>query len=83
MSAPPAQPVSSGAFQPLNSIWNHKLLVILVAFIVAVGGTYVAYIKGTAVYRATAVIYVAPRFANILRTPRSSSSSHSPSFSSS
>lgn len=66
MSAPPAQPVSSGAFQPLNSIWNHKLLVILVAFIVAVGGTYVAYIKGTAVYRATAVIYVAPRFANIL-----------------
>ncbi len=66
MSAPPAQPVSSGAFQPLNSIWNHKLLVILVAFIVASGGTYVAWIKGTAVYSATAVIYVAPRFANIL-----------------
>lgn len=67
MSAPPpAQPVSSGAFQPLNSIWNHKLLVILVALIVASGGTYVAWIKGTAVYGTTAVIYVAPRFANIL-----------------
>ncbi|EGV17685.1 GumC family protein [Thiocapsa marina] len=66
MSAPPTQPVSSGAFQPLNSIWNHKLLIVLVALVVATGGTYVAYIKGTAVYRATAVIYVAPRFANIL-----------------
>ncbi|UHD18698.1 GumC family protein [Thiocapsa bogorovii] len=66
MSAPPTQPASSGAFQPLNSIWNHKLLIVLVAFVVAIGGTYVAYIKGTAVYRATAVIYVAPRFANIL-----------------
>jgi capsular polysaccharide biosynthesis protein len=66
LSAPPTQPASSGAFQPLNSIWNHKLLIVLVAFVVAIGGTYVAYIKGTAVYRATAVIYVAPRFANIL-----------------
>ncbi|MBK1643670.1 hypothetical protein CKO25_03140 [Thiocapsa imhoffii] len=66
MNAPPPQPTSTGAFQPLNSIWNHKVLVILIAFIVATGGTYVAYIKGTAVYRATAVIYVAPRFANIL-----------------
>jgi uncharacterized protein involved in exopolysaccharide biosynthesis len=66
VSTPPAQPTSSGAFQPLDSIWNHKLLVVLVAFIVAIGGTYVAYIKGTAVYRVTAVIYVAPRFANIL-----------------
>lgn len=61
-----AQPMGTGAFQPLNSIWNHKLLVLLVASIVAVGGTYVAWIKGTAIYQATAVIYVAPRFANVL-----------------
>jgi Mrp family chromosome partitioning ATPase len=67
VSAPSsAPPPSSGAFQPLNSIWNHKLLVVLVALVVASGGTYVAWVKGTAVYSTTAVIYVAPRFANIL-----------------
>lgn len=66
MTGAPAAPAATGAFQPLNSVWNHKLLVVIVALVVAVGGTFVAYIKGTAVYRATAVIYVAPRFASLL-----------------
>lgn len=66
----PSAPASTGAFQPLNSVWNHKLLAIVVAILVATLGTAVAYVKGTAVYRATAVIYVAPRFANILSESR-------------
>lgn len=70
MTTPPPAPASSGAFQPLDSIWNHRLLVVLVATVVAVGGTFVAYVKGTAVYRATAVIYVAPRFAHVLDDAR-------------
>lgn len=70
MSAAPAPPVSSGAFQPLDSIWNHKLLVVLIAFVVATAGAYVAWVKGTPVYRATAVVYVAPRFASILESSK-------------
>ncbi len=66
MSPAPSTPASTGAFQPLNSIWNHKLLAIVVALVVMTVGTAVAYVLGTAVYRATAVVYVAPRFANIL-----------------
>ncbi len=62
----PSAPASTGAFQPLNSVWNHKLLAIAVALLVMTVGTAVAYVMGTAVYRATAVVYVAPRFANIL-----------------
>ncbi len=66
MSQAPSTPASTGAFQPLNSIWNHKLLAIVVALLVMTVGTAAAYVLGTAVYRATAVVYVAPRFASIL-----------------
>lgn len=66
MSQTPSIPASTGAFQPLNSVWNHKLLAIAVAILVSTIGTAVAYVQGTAVYRATAVVYVAPRFASIL-----------------
>lgn len=67
MTAPPAAPPSTGTLQPLDSIWNHKLLAILVALLIASGGTGIAWLKGTPIYRATAVVHVAPRFANILR----------------
>lgn len=67
-SPPPAQTPapSTLVFQPLNSIWNHKWLIMIIVLVVGTAGTYVAWIKGTPEYRATAVVYVAPRFASIL-----------------
>jgi len=71
--APPAVsgstpgPLSSGALMPLVSLRAHKWLALTVMLAVAAGGAVIGWFKGTPVYQATAVVYVAPRFANILR----------------
>jgi Mrp family chromosome partitioning ATPase len=66
----PSQNVATGAFMPLASIRKHWKLGLKVFGIVLLLGIPLAWLKGQATYSATAVIYVAPRFVNILQESR-------------
>jgi len=69
-SAPsPDQPaLATGAFMPLVSLRRHWRAGLIVMVLVAVAGMSFAWIKGNQyVYSATAALYVAPRFVNILQ----------------
>ncbi len=75
MSAAPAVEanppnITTGAFMPMVSLrkhWRQGMMAFAAALIL---GTPVAWFKGRALYSATAVIYVAPRFINILQESR-------------
>lgn len=62
--------VKTGGLMPLVSIRNHYKISIAVFLVIFILGLPYAWLKGKAVYSATAVIYVAPRFANILKESR-------------
>lgn len=64
------QNVATGAFMPLASLRKHWKLGLKAFGILLVLGIPLAWIKGQATYSATAVIYVAPRFVNILQESR-------------
>lgn len=71
MSAAPEQPApATGALMPLVSIRRHYRVGLIVALAVALLGAVVAWKRGKPLYSATATIYVAPRFVNILREPK-------------
>ncbi|NJN46965.1 MAG: chain length determinant protein, partial [Candidatus Competibacteraceae bacterium] len=62
----PPTGLAIGPILPLASLKAHKWLAVLVTVAVTCAGVAIAWFKGTPVYQATAVVYVAPRFANIL-----------------
>lgn len=64
------QNVATGAFMPVASLRKRWRLGLIVFFVVLTLGIPVAWFKGKAVYSTTAVIYVAPRFINILQESR-------------
>ena len=58
--------VATGAVMPLVSLIKHYKIGLGIFIAIALLGIPVAWIKGKSFYSATAVIYVAPRVANIL-----------------
>ncbi|MEW6039003.1 MAG: chain length determinant protein [Pseudomonadota bacterium] len=60
-------PPPGGTIMPLVSLRRHRRVALIVIAVVAVLGAGFAWVKGKAVYSATAVLYVAPRFVNILK----------------
>ena len=58
--------VATGALMPLVSLLKHYKIGFSLFLVIALLGIPVAWIKGKSFYSATAVIYVAPRVANIL-----------------
>ncbi|QJD31407.1 chain length determinant protein [Methylococcus geothermalis] len=52
---------------PLVSLRRHRRIALIVMAVVVVLGAGFAWVKGKAVYSATAVLYVAPHFVNILK----------------
>lgn len=58
--------VATGALMPLVSLLKHYKIGLCLFLVIALLGIPVAWIKGKSFYSATAVIYVAPRVANIL-----------------
>lgn len=75
-AAPPAQSatepqnVPTGAFMPQVSLRKHWRKGLITFVTVLILGIPVAWFKGQAIYSATAVIYVAPHFVNILQESR-------------
>ncbi len=59
--------VATGALMPLVSLRKHYLIGVCVFLVIALAGIPYAWLKGKSFYSATAVIYVAPRVANILQ----------------
>ncbi|RYU57396.1 chain length determinant protein [Methylolobus aquaticus] len=71
-SAPPSEGtpppnLSTGAFMPLHSLRKRWKIGAAIASVMLIIGLPVAWIKGDPIYAVTAVIYVAPRFVNILQ----------------
>ncbi|WP_036246501.1 GumC family protein [Methylococcus capsulatus] len=64
---PPNPPQSTGTLMPLVSFRRHRRIALMVMAVVVVFGAGFAWVKGKAVYSATAVLYVAPHFVNILK----------------
>jgi Mrp family chromosome partitioning ATPase/uncharacterized protein involved in exopolysaccharide biosynthesis len=65
-TAPPN--LATGAFMPLVSLRRHRRIGLIVMAVSAVLGLTVTWLKGNQyVYTATATLYVAPRFVNILQ----------------
>ncbi|MDF9391635.1 MULTISPECIES: GumC family protein [Methylococcus] len=64
---PQNSPQSAGTLMPLVSFQRHRRIALIVMAVVVVLGAGFAWVKGKAVYSATAVLYVAPRFVNILK----------------
>lgn len=63
----PTPPQSGGTLMPLVSFRRHHRIALIVMAVVVVLGAGFAWVKGKAVYSATAVLYVAPHFVNILK----------------
>lgn len=59
--------VATGAMMPLVSIRKHFKIGLIVFVTISLLGVPVAWFKGKSYYSATAVVYVAPRVANILQ----------------
>jgi succinoglycan biosynthesis transport protein ExoP len=59
---PPAPPPGGVKINPVRSLRRHRSPALAVMFLIAAAGLPVAWMKGTAKYSATAVIYVSPRF---------------------
>ncbi len=59
--------VKTGALMPLVSLRKHYKVGLIAAGLIVLLGLPFAWFKGKALYAATAVIYVAPQFANILK----------------
>lgn len=54
------------AIRPHVSLWRHRVVALAVGAAIASVGLVFAWFKGVAVYSATAVVHVAPRFAKVL-----------------
>ncbi len=51
-----------GAISLTRSLQRHKILAVMVAFVIVAAGLPVAWKKGTPVYSTTAVVYISPHF---------------------
>lgn len=69
-SASQSQNVATGSFMPVASLRKRWKLALKIFAAVLLLGLPIAWFKGQATYAATAVIYVAPRFVNILQESR-------------
>lgn len=58
----PAPAVAGVTISPIQSLRRHKTLAVAATLVVLIAGLPIAWVKGAAKYRATAVIYVSPRF---------------------